>query len=156
MTHKIFVGFYKVDDIKTDTIVSAISDTLTTFNIPLNKLRGQCYVMAASKTGSKNELQRKILQKESRYRDVYSHCYDHALNLACSDTVESFTVLRDALDVTREITKLIKKSLRREAIFRNLKESQNLEISPPGLRVLCPTRWTVRADALQSVVLTFM
>lgn len=54
MTHKIFVGFYKVDDIKTDTIVSAISDTLTTFNIPLNKLRGQCYVMAASKTGSKN------------------------------------------------------------------------------------------------------
>lgn len=76
--------------------------------------------------------------------------------MACSDTVESFTVLRDALDVTREITKFIKESLRREAIFRNLKESQNLEISSPGLRVLCPTRWTVRADALQSVVLTFM
>lgn len=78
------------------------------------------------------------------------------LNLACSDAVESFTVLRDALDVTREITKLMKESPRREEIFRNLKESQNLDISSPGLRVLCPTRWTVRADALQSVVLTFM
>lgn len=75
--------------------------------------------------------------------------------MACSDAVKSSTVLRDALDVTREITKLIKESPRREAIFRNLKESQNLETSSPGIRVLCPIRWTVKADALHSVILNY-
>jgi hypothetical protein len=34
-----------------------------------------------------------------------------------------------------------------------LKASENFETSSPGIRVLCPTRWTVRADALQSVLL---
>lgn len=77
------------------------------------------------------------------------------LNLACSDAVKSSTVLRDVLDVTREITKLIKESTKREATFRNLKESQNLETSSPGIRVLCPKRWTVTADALQSVILNY-
>lgn len=35
--HEIFVGFYTVDDIKADTIISAITDTLSRFNIPFNK-----------------------------------------------------------------------------------------------------------------------
>ena len=63
--------------------------------------------------------------------------------------------MRDALEVKREITKLIKESPRREAIFRNLNESENLETSLPGIRVLCPTRWTVRADALQCAILNY-
>ena len=58
--------------------------------------------------------------------------------------------MKDALDTTREITKLIKKSPRRDACFANLKA----EMAPdtPGIRVLCPTRWTVRAEALQSIL----
>jgi hypothetical protein len=39
--------------------------------------------------------------------------------------MKSSAVLRDALEVTREIAKLIKDSPRREAIFRHLKESEN-------------------------------
>lgn len=54
--HEIFVGFYTVDDIKADTIISAITDTLTRFNIPFNKLRVQCSDMVASMAGSKMEL----------------------------------------------------------------------------------------------------
>lgn len=58
--------------------------------------------------------------------------------------------MKGALDVAFEITKLVKKSPRRDAIFSKLKK----EIAPaaPGVRVLCPTRWTVRADALHSIV----
>ena len=87
--------------------------------------------------------------------ELFIHIVMVMLNLACSDAVKSSTVLRDVLDVTREITKLIKESTRREATFRNLKESQNLETSSPGIRVLCPKRWTVTADALQSVILNY-
>ena len=61
--------------------------------------------------------------------------------------------MKDALDIVYEITKLIKKSPRRDFTFQSLKE----EISPtsPGVRILCPTRWTVRADALHSIVTNY-
>lgn len=59
-------------------------------------------------------------------------------------------ILRDALETTHEITKLVKLSPRRDAIFREIQQS----VAPgsPGVRLLCPTRWTVRADALKSVL----
>ena len=43
---------------------------------------------------------------------------------------------------------MIKKSPQREARFLHLKET--LAPSTPGVRVLCPTRWTIRAESLQS------
>lgn len=48
-----------------------------------------------------------------------------------------------------EISKLIKFSPKRDAMFTKLKT----ELSPetPGFRVLCPTRWTVIPDSLLSV-----
>ena len=54
------------------------------------------------------------------------------------------------MDTTYEITKLIKLSPRRNAIFARAKES--LAIDTCGIRSLCPTRWTVKADALQSII----
>ena len=50
--------------------------------------------------------------------------------------------MRNALDVVQEITKLVKKSPRRDS---------TLQSDSPGLRVLCPTRWTVCANALHSI-----
>ena len=38
----------------------------------------------------------------------------------------------------------------RDAIFKRLKEE--MASDPPGIRVLCPTRWTVRAEALKSIL----
>uniref|UniRef100_A0A1X7VR46 Uncharacterized protein n=1 Tax=Amphimedon queenslandica TaxID=400682 RepID=A0A1X7VR46_AMPQE len=50
-----------------------------------------------------------------------------------------------------EITKFIKLSPRREAIFHKAKQS-SVEPPSPAIRLLCPTRWIVRADALKSVL----
>ena len=49
-----------------------------------------------------------------------------------------------------EISKLLKFSPKRDALFSKLKA----ELAPetPGFRVLCPTWWTVRAASLQSVI----
>ena len=33
-----------------------------------------------------------------------------------------------------------------------MKGSKEFEKGSPGIRVLCPTRWTVKADTLQSIV----
>ena len=45
------------------------------------------------------------------------HCYGHSLNLAMSDTIKGTKLLRDSMDVTHEISKLIKYSPKRNVIF---------------------------------------
>lgn len=81
---------------------------------------------------------------------MYSHCYGHALNLAASDTVKKNKILCDVLDTVLKITKLLKFSPKPDAPFAKLKQ----EIAPgtPGFHTLCPTRWTVRATFLKSVI----
>ena len=93
-----------------------------------------------------------ILEKESRA--VFTHCYGHSLNLACNDTIKKSKLMKDALDTTHEVTKLVKKSPARDVIFCQLKD--DLCSDCPGIRVLCPTRWRVRAEALQSILDNYM
>ncbi len=99
-------------------------------------------------TGMRNGVATKILQLESRA--LFTHCYGHSLNLAVCDTIKNSKVARDALDTSFEITKLIKFSPKREAMFDQLKK--DLTPDCPGIRVLCPTRWTVRAQSLISIL----
>ena len=82
-------------------------------------------------------------------RALYTHCYGHSLNLATCDAIKKCKLTRDAMDVTYEISKLVKFSPKWNAAFNELKR----ELAPDtaGFRVLCPTRWTVLAKSLKSV-----
>jgi len=99
-------------------------------------------------SGVRNGVSTLISQEESRA--VFTHCYGHSLNLAMNDTVKRCKLVKSSIEVVFEISKLIKKSPKRDAVFQRLKES--LSPDTPGFRVLCPTRWTVRAASLQSVI----
>ena len=70
-----------------------------------------------------------------------------------ADTLKCIKPMSDVLDHAMEICKLLKFSPRRDAIFNKIKA----EISPsvPGIRPLCPTRWTVCASALESILLNY-
>ena len=59
-------------------------------------------------------------------------------------------LMRGALDTTSEISKLLKYSSRRDVVFEKLKSE--LASNLPGFRTLCPTRWTVKGESLQSVI----
>ena len=151
--HEEFIGLYEVPAIDAVTLATVAKDTFTRLNLSFSKLQGQCYDGASAMKGIRSGLVPRIQELESRA--VYTHCYGHSINLAANDALKSSKLLKDALDMTREITKLIKYSPRREAIFQSLKEKNHLEIendSSPGIRVLCPTRWTVCADSLGSIV----
>ena len=58
--------------------------------------------------------------------------------------------MKSTLDTTHEITKLVKYSPRMESLFNVIKD----DIVPGniGIRTLCPTRWTVKADTMKSIV----
>lgn len=117
-------------------------------DLSLNNCRGQCYDGASVMSGSKKGVAVNLQRKEPKA--VYTHCYGHSLNLAISDVVKEVKVIKNTLDTVHEISKLVKYSPKRDVLFESLKK----ELSPntPGVRVLCPTRWTVRADSLKSVL----
>ena len=146
--HEDFVGLYQVDSIVSNSIVEVLKDTIVRLNLAISKCQGQCYDGAANMAGIRNGVAAQMCAVEPRA--LYSHCYGHALNLATSDTIKKNKILRDVLDTVFEITKLLKLSPKREAWFSKLKQ----EITPetPGFCTLCPTRWTVRATSLKSVI----
>ena len=82
--------------------------------------------MCGARSGVATQIQ------DVKTRAVYTHCYGHSINQAVSDAVRETRTVRDALDVTHEITKLIKFSPRRETLLRQIKQAQDV-ISTPGI-----------------------
>ena len=146
-----FIGLYAVDSIQALMLKEVIKDILTRLNLSVHKIRGQCYDGAATMAGCRNGLTK--LMKDDEPRALYTHCYGHSLNLAACDAIRGSALMKNALEITHEVTKLVKLSPCRDALFQNLKK----ELAPEGvsIRVLCPTRWTVRAEAVSSIVTNY-
>ena len=98
--HEEFVGLYKVDSIKSNTIVHVLKDTLIHLNLP--NCRGQCYDGATNMAGVCNGVAKQIADEQPRA--VYSHCYGHALNLAANDITKQNKILCDTLDTAFEVS----------------------------------------------------
>ena len=98
--------------------------------------------------GAKGGVAAKI--REIEPRAVLTHCYGHAHSLSVSDTVKQSSVMRDCLDTCYELVKLIKFSLKRDAMLTQLKGE--IDSDAPSIRTLCPTRWTVRAESLANIL----
>ena len=75
--HKTFLGFYKIPDIKSSTVVSVIKDILTRYQLRMKNFRGQRYDGASNMLGKTSgvavELQK--LQPKANY----THCHVHSL-----------------------------------------------------------------------------
>ena len=142
-----FVGLHKVDQIDSDTIVAVLKDTLLRTNLKIENCRGQCYDGAANMTGAKERVATQLRQTEPRA--LLTHCYGHALNLAESETIRTSKVMKDALDTTFEISKLIKLSPKRDSLLEKLKS--HLSPGVPGYRTLCPTTWKAKGSSFKSV-----
>ena len=98
--------------------------------------------------GIKNGVSNKILSENPKA--FFTHCFGHALNLAAEDMVKNVRFLKDSIDTTYEIFNLIKKSPKRDAMLQKIRKDISLKY--PGFRVLCPTRWTVRAESMKSIL----
>jgi hypothetical protein len=87
--------------------------------------------------GERTGLKTRILDVNPKA--MYIHCYGHSLNLAVQDTVKSIKMIKDIIDVSYEITKLVKFSPKREALLDTIKKE--VRSSTGGIRTLCPTRY---------------
>ena len=143
-SHESFIRLYEVDSITSDTLVSAIKDTLVRLNVKLTDCRGQCYDGASNMSGSRRGVAAQICGDEKKA--LYTHCYGHALNLAVSDTIKQSKVCRDALDTVYEITKLGKFSPKRDAALNE--SGPNFNIWMKTLYLMLPSRSSALRDGL--------
>ena len=99
----------------------------------MEKLHGQCYDGCSNMSGTSTGVAKRISDEEPCA--VFTYCYGHSLNLACSDTVKKSKLLKQALETTQEITKLIKFSPRCDAVFKKFKteSNSNLESKTMGI-----------------------
>ena len=103
-------------------------------NLMINNCRGQCYDGGGSMSGARSGVATRLTDLESRA--LLTHCYGHALNLAIQDVVKGVKVVEDTLDTVYKITKLIKKSPKREVIFQKIKDEG--PSGSPGVRIFVP------------------
>ena len=77
--HEDILGFYELSNIASDTIASAIKDSLTRFNLPLSDLRGQTYDGESNMLGNRSGVAAQI--KRVQPKAIETHCHRHSLNL---------------------------------------------------------------------------
>ena len=86
--------------------------------------------------GIKNGVSNKILSENPKV--FFARFFGHALNLAVRDMVKNARFLKDSMDTTYDISNLIKKSPKGDAMLLKIRKDISLEY--PGFKVLYPTR----------------
>ena len=159
-SHEDFLGFYEITNIRSDTIVSAMKDAFTRFNLPFSDLRGQTYDGASNMLGKKSGVaaQIKLLQPKA----VESHCQGHSLSLSVKDTTRASRLLGNVMGTVAEITTLVKYLPKREQLLKSVKENIEIEHGDndvldqvESLSKLCATRWMVRATTMSKVMTNY-
>ena len=98
--------------------------------------------------GIRNGLATKIQKKVTATHKT--NCHGHALNLAVKNTTKKSRLFTNTMSTTKEICTLVKFSPKREQFLANIKKDMDIEAK--GIKVLCPTRWTVRAESFQRII----
>ncbi|XP_068704855.1 zinc finger MYM-type protein 1-like [Montipora foliosa] len=146
--HEDYIGMHPLERTTADQVVAILKNALLRMNLNIQHARGQCYDGAATMAGEKTGVATQI--KTINGKCLYTHCYGHALNLAVADAIKSVQCLSDSLDTVREIGKLVKKSPQRNTKLDKIRAETKNESR--GVHAFCPTRWTVRGEALAAVI----
>lgn len=151
------IGMFNVPETNAITIFTCIKDVLLRCALPIQMCRGQGYDGASNMQGKLNGVATKFQQLQQSALKV--HCLAHCLNLVLQDVGKAVKAVRDALDLAREISRLIKFSPKHEVMFTKcrINASAHLESGEQpkvftGIKPLCATRWTVRTGAIDAIL----
>ena len=150
-----FLGFYEIPNISSGTIVQAIKDIHTRYQLTLDKYRGQCYDGASNMLGKSSGVAKQLRVIQPLAPET--HCHAHSLSLSVKDTTKNVTIMRDTMGTAGEIIMLIKYSPKREKILGDLKvlvecDAEEDISQPNSILKLSETRWTVRAECFKRVI----
>jgi len=115
-----FLGLQQLEGGSASSIVHDIKTAIERMGLHYNKLRGQFYDGCGPMTGPGANVGVATRIKEEEPHALYTHCYGHATNLACSDSISKVRVVKDAHDTVHEITKLVRNSPKRDALLEKI------------------------------------
>ena len=124
---------------------------LIRMQLPLENCRGQAYDGAANMTGKNKGVAARI-QRENPAA-LHVHCLAHCTNLALQEASRRCRMIRDALDITNEVTNMVRNSPKMAHLLSSV--SLAAKGTSAKLRPLCPTRWTCRSASLRSVLSSY-
>ena len=123
-----------------------IKDLHTRCNLTFSLCRGQAYNGAVNMQGKRSGVAARFLSKNPAAIPV--HCFAHSLNLCLQGIRKNVVSIRDAIEIVKEVGKLILYSPKRLHLF-----SSTLQLasdSGVSLKLLYPTRWTARTVAINA------
>ena len=148
--HEDFLGFYQLENIKSDTIVLAIRDVLLRTQILLDNCKGQCYDCASNMLGKKSGVPKQILDIQPKA--FATHCHCHSLSLSVKETTKESKILSDTMDTSGEIAILVKYTPKREQKLASIKVMYEEEEAVNRISKRSTTRWTIRANCFQRII----
>jgi hypothetical protein len=114
----------------------------------MSKLVGQGYDGASNMSGRLNGVGARIADEYPAA--IYVHCNKHCLQLCVQDSGSESRCVQDALNLCSSLHSIIQLSPKHLAVFEKVQPMHS--DSTIGIKPLCPTRWTVRARAISSVL----
>ena len=152
MVHEDSVGLFRMPATDASTIAAVIKDILIRTSLPLSLCRGQAYNGASVMQGKRTGVATRLQEEEEAALPVHflTHSFNHCLQVAGRKS----TVICDSMDIVKEIIKLINLSPKRKTLFG----SKLVDNDQAGgtITPLCPTRWTLRTAALESVITQYV
>ena len=88
-----FIGFYQLDNIKSETMVNEIKDILLRCHLNLDDCCGHTYDGASSMMGKQSGVSTQILAEQPKV--MTGHCQEHSLSLAIKSLIKDCTILCD-------------------------------------------------------------
>ena len=147
-----FLGFWPLRRTDGETLFNHLKDVLSKLDLPLARLRAQCYDGAANMRGRYSGLAARV--QEVAKTAVYVHCHAHQLNLALQQACNGLVTVRNELGTVSTLSELLERSAKRHAIFHDV-QKRLLDKEEGGhvqsLKRHCETRWSSRYSSVHTV-----
>ena len=152
---ELFVGLYDAPHSDSETLFKVVLDVFQRLGLDVNQLRGHCFDGASNMSGRVAGLRAKL--SELQPASVYIHCCNHALDLVLVEEAKRVNIIKNAMEIVRDVSNSLD-TAKRQNMFREFVCSggpdgtENNKRKPQKLLALCPTRWTVRAQAYRRLL----
>ena len=148
------IGLSAVSRTDSETLFKLLKDTLTSHDLNLSQVRGQCYDGASNMSGQYQGLQARV--KHESPKALYVHCYAHCLNLVLVDAMKSNKMARNFFGTLESLYCFIRLSTCRHSLFQTMQHefeavAENDTDGRLNIKQLCDTRWACRFEAIRAV-----
>ena len=140
-----FLQFVPIASHTAESLYQVIKTTLHELEIPLTDCLGQTYDNASNMSGIYNGVQAKVLNDNPRALSI--PCMDHSLNLSGSVAAQSCVQSVTFFGIVQKLYVFLSSSTARWNVLREKLKTTGGSVP----KRLNDTRWSARADALQSL-----